>query len=144
MTHRNYADYTLDGQIALGEAVKFFREGEKPHWKPYVVNGLSDEEIAAEQGRWTLKQMAAIINREFGLSGELVVTDSALHRLERPPVNRIEPPLRLIELIANLQIMVNPRTKEPFSDADLKAIAKGLLDWRTGKALDPCLQDTQG
>jgi hypothetical protein len=40
--------------------------------------------------------------------------------------------------------MINPKTKKPFSDADLKAIAKELLDWRTGEPLNPCLQDSQG
>lgn len=132
---RDYADFTFEGQVQLGEAVSHFREAAKPQWTPYVTAGMSEEEIEAERGRWTLRQMADIINREFGLHGELVVSRDALHRLERPPIARMEPPLRLIELIANLEIMVNPKTGKPFSDADLIAIAKGLLDWRTGKSV---------
>lgn len=144
MTHRQYDDYTFEGQKALGEAVAYFREADKPNWKPFVTQGMSEAEIAAERGRWSQAQIAAIINREFGLTGKIKVTQSAIHRLEAPPLNRTEPPLRLIELIASLEIMINPKTKKPFSDADLKAIAKELLDWRTGEQLNPCLQDSQG
>lgn len=143
MTYRQYDDYTFEGQRALGEAVAYFRESDKPYWTPVATQGMKQSEIESEKGYWSQSRMAQIINREFGLSGELKVTQSAIFRLESPPLNRTEPPLRLIELIASLKIMIDPKSQKPFTDIDLRNIAKGLLDWRTGEQLNPCFQDSQ-
>lgn len=133
---RQYSEYTFKGLVALGEAVAYFREADKPHWRPVVTDGMSEVEQVLERGKWSQVKMAEIINREFGLSGDLEISKSAIQRLESPAVSRTEPPLRLIELIASLEIMINPKTQEPYSDDDLRAIAKGKLNWENGERLN--------
>lgn len=133
---RGYEDYSLDGLILLGEAVRYWREAPKPHWEPVVQ--LHPEDLALEKGRWTQVQMAAIINREYGLRRGDSINGERLSRLEKPASSRSEPPLRLLELIIGLNIMLNPKTKAPFTLAELLDIAKCRLDWRTGEPIQSC------
>lgn len=132
---RNFDGYTFAGQLALGECIAHFRVAIKPPWKPVVAEGLSVKEIQAEQEGWTQSQMATIINREFGLDGENAITQSAIYQLECPSPGEIEPPLRLIELIASLEICLSPNGA-PYTNQNLKDIAKERLKWQTGLRLD--------
>lgn len=137
--HRQFDDYTLNGLIALGQAVRYWREAEKPHWRPMV----KPNDLEIEQGRWTLDMAKAIIDREYGIRDSRLVTRDQIHALEVPPVRRTEPPLRLLELWAGLNIMLNPATGQPYSFQDLLEIAKENLDWQTGFPIE-AQQNSQG
>lgn len=133
---REYNDYTLEGMISLGECVAHWRKAPKPHWEPVNASTMSPGELERQRTRvWTQGDLAKIINTEFQRTGSKAFNQSSISRLESGFTQ--QPNIVLIELIADLQICLNPQTNQPFTDRDMLAIAKGLLDWRTGECLSP-------
>lgn len=132
---RNAPEYTYSGLLDLGEAVRYFRQHPKPYWTPYVSDGLTPDELYAEiHEGWGIAQLADIINREFQLSKPIDYND--IRSLERPAASRKVPNDQLLIWIASLEIMRSPDGLI-YTDQDLRRIAQGCLDWRTGE-LRPC------
>jgi len=137
-TIRHAPEYTYEGLVELGEAVRYFRLHPKPDWVPYVSEDLSPNELYAEKHEgWTISQLADIINREFRPTRPIHFND--IRNLERPQTARRAPSDQLLIWIASLEIMRSP-DGYIYTDQDLRRIAQSCLDWRTGETR-PCCTD---
>lgn len=142
MGTREFDGYSLEGMMALGEAIRHWREAAKPHWQPCTP--LPPDELLIERGRWTQVKMAEVLNREYGLQRGFLITGDRLSRIEKPNTGIQEPPLRVLELIVGLNIMLNPKTNAPFTLMELLDVAKCRLDWRTGEPIRSCNENGVG
>lgn len=133
---------TQQGIINLGSAIDHLKNKRKPDWVP-VSRGpdgdksktyVSDDEWDEEKNEpWSYDDFARIVNREYGLWKDAKISRDALNRIIQPRLNTKPPNTQLLGLIAGLHILKNPETGVPYDFVDFIAIAKEVLDWRTGE-----------
>lgn len=137
-------EYTLEGRKQLAEAINHIRRMKKKHWVPSVEIPLINIDrkfkmfptLQAEKTEeWTMDAMVAILNREYQADEDSRISRDRIFKLENPHVNARSLDLRLIEKIAGLELLLNPNSGKAYDEQDFLAIAKEMLDWRTGEYL---------
>lgn len=135
-------DYSFDGRRELAKAISHLRRMDKPHWVPAEKTPLilidrkfkNFPDLESERSvEWTLDAFAAILNREWNADEDSRISRDRLFKLENPHVNARGIDLRLVEKIAGLDLLLNPKTGVAYNELDLRAIAKEMLDWQTGE-----------